>query len=686
MFTGIPVGARPGGRAGAWVLRLVVAAGAIAIAVAWVEASNTVVVSEQAEWAPVAVAGTTAVAIGLLASVLMARQAVALRLARLAPLPAGADAGLRRRSRRGGGPGPDGGDGRRGEQRRQRRRRRARRRRPDGPLPRPDLPAHHREGGTAGQPYRTRTGRPATVRDLLSVKEVLPFLVVGVTAGSLYGLAALGLVLTYRTSGIFNFAHGALGAGAAYLFFTLHWTWGWPWPLAVLVSVALFGGVAGVIVERLTRSLVEARVATIIVATIGLLLFIQGFLYWRYGVERRVSPDFLPTGTALTIQGVNVSWAQVINFGVGVASLIGLYLLLHRTRLGIAMRGVVASPDLLGLAGTSPAGVRIASWAIGSSFAAVTGILITPSILGMDAFLLSALVVQAFGAVAIGRFTSLPWTYVGGLFIGALAAISAKYLTKPPLTGLPNVIPFLVLIVVMLVTPKRKLPPGTGRFAGAAPRRPWAVARPVRVGAFAAGAALLLAIPKLVDTRISVYTSGLALVVLFLSLSLLTRVSGQISLAHAAFAGVGAATFSKLAAPVHGTGQFGGLGTDTHGGVPWLVALIGAGLVTAAVGAMLALPAMRLSGVYLALATFGFSQLMDNVVFQSWLMFGGSQGTLAGLRAPRPHIGSLDAQDPRDLVLHRAGGGRRSAARRWSSSAVHGWAGSCGRSPTPRRR
>ena len=479
------------------------------------------------------------------------------------------------------------------------------------------------------------------------MREVLPFLVVGLTAGSLYGLAALGLVLTYRTSGVFNFAHGALGAGAAYLFFTLHWTWGWPWPLAILVAVTLFGVVAGIIVERLTRSLVEARVATIIVATIGLLLFIQGFLYWRYGVERRVSPDFLPTGTALTIEGVNVSWAQLINFGVGIASLVGLYVLLHRTRLGMAMRGVVSSPDLLGLSGTSPAGVRIASWAIGSSFAALTGILITPSILGMDAFLLSALVVQAFGAVAIGRFTSLPWTYAGGLFIGALAAISAKYLTKPPLTGLPNVIPFLVLIVVMLVTPKRKLPAGTGRFAGAAARRPSALPKPVKIGAALAGAALLLAIPELVDTRISVYTSGLALVILFLSLSLLTRVSGQISLAHAAFAGVGAATFSKLAAPVHGTGQFGGLGEDTHGGVPWLVALIGAGLITAMVGALLALPAMRLSGVYLALATFGFSQLMDNVVFQSWLMFGGSQGTLAGLRAPRPHLGSLDPQDPK---------------------------------------
>lgn len=472
------------------------------------------------------------------------------------------------------------------------------------------------------------------------MSELLPFLVVGLTAGSLYGLAALGLVLTYRTSGVFNFAHGALGAGAAYLFFTLHWTWGWPWPLAVVVAVGLFGVVAGVVVERLTRALVSARASTIIVATIGLLLFVQGFLYWRYGVERRVSPDFLPTGTALTISGVVVSWAQVINFGVGIVSLLGLYILLHRTRLGIAMRGVVASPDLLGLAGTSPARVRIASWAIGSSFAALTGILITPSILGMDAFLLSALVVQAFGAVAIGRFTSLPMTYIGGLTVGALAAIAAKYLTQPPLTGLPNVIPFLVLIVVMLVTPTRKLPAGTGRVGGARTRRPW-LPRRAQMGAGLAGACVLVAIPQLVDTRLPVYTSALTLVILFLSLSLLTRVSGQISLAHAAFAGVGAAAFSHLAAPVVGGGEFGGLGEDTAGGVPWLVALMAAGLITAAVGALLALPAMRLSGVYLALATFGFSQLMDNVVFQTWLMYGG-QSSLAGLRAPRPDFGPID--------------------------------------------
>jgi branched-subunit amino acid ABC-type transport system permease component len=478
------------------------------------------------------------------------------------------------------------------------------------------------------------------------MKALLPFLVVGLATGSLYGLAGLGLVLTYRTSGVFNFAHGALGAGAAYMFYTLHWTLHWPWPLALLVAVALFGVLAGVVIERLTRGLASARTATIMVATIGVLLFVQGFLYWRYGVNRRLSPDFLPAETAVTISGVAVSWAQVINFAIGVVSFVGLYLFLRRTRLGVAMRGVVAAPDLLGLTGTSPAKVRITSWLIGSSFAALTGILITPSILGLDAFLLSALVVQAFGAVAIGRFTSLPLTYLGGLVLGGGAAVATKYFTKAPFTGVPNIIPFLVLIVVMLVTPSRKLPAGAGKFAGAllTGRR---LSSGVRVAAMAVAAIVLVSIPKLVDTRLPVYTVGLAFVILFLSLSLLTRVSGQISLAHAAFAGVGAAAFSHLVAPNAGA-QLGGFG-ELSGGVPWLVGLVAAGLITGGVGAVLALPAMRLSGVYLALATLGFSLLMDNVIFLTKPLFGQTSGSLVGLRAPRPEFGPIHADGPNDF-------------------------------------
>lgn len=457
------------------------------------------------------------------------------------------------------------------------------------------------------------------------MSELVPFLVIGVASGSLYGLAGLGLALTYRTSGIFNFAHGALAAAAAYLFYTLYFTLGWPWPAAALVAVAGFGPVSGLVLERLARRLVSARTATIMVATIGLLLFIQGFLFWRYGPAQRTFPEFLPTGTAVTVSGVAIAWAEVIKVAVGVVSFAGLYLFLRSTRTGIAMRGVVAAPDLLGLSGTSPVRVRIASWVIGCCFAALTGILLAPT-LTLNAALLSALVVQAFGAVAIGRFKSLPLTYLGGLAVGILAAVATKYLgANRSLSGIPAVVPFLVLIVVMLVTPARQLPRGAGRFEGASVGG-WQPPRSVVAGGTALAAVGFLAVPELVGSRLPVYSTALVFVILFLSLSLLTRISGQISLAHAAFAGVGAATFSHL---------------TVDSGYPWLVALVGAGAVTALVGVVLALPSMRLSGLYLALATYGFSILMETVIFQSWLLFGDR---VNGLSARRPELGPIQSE------------------------------------------
>jgi branched-subunit amino acid ABC-type transport system permease component len=461
------------------------------------------------------------------------------------------------------------------------------------------------------------------------MRDIVPFVVIGLASGSLYGLAGLGLVLTYRTSGIFNFAHGAIAAAAAYLFFTLHVSMHWWWPAAAVVSVGVFGPLAGLLMERLSRSLVSARTATIIVATVGLLLFIQGFLYWHYGSAQRNFPEFLPTATAFRITGVSVSWAQVINVTVGVGSFLGLYVFLRRTRVGVAMRAVVAAPDLLALTGARPARVRIASWVVGCTFASLTGILIAPT-LTLNASLLSAVVVQAFGAVAIGLFTSLPLTYLGGVVIGVAASVATRYLSAHHgLSGIPGVVPFLVLIVVMMVTPGRKLPRGAGRFEGAreSGRR---LPRPVLVGAPVVAGAFLLAVPHLVRTRLPVYSTALIFVIIFLSLSLLTRISGQISLAHAAFAGVGAATFSHF---------------TVDSGYPWLVGLVATGVVTGLVGVILALPAIRLSGLYLALATYGFGLLMETVAFQSWLLFGSH---VNGVSARRPQLGPIHAGSATD--------------------------------------
>jgi branched-subunit amino acid ABC-type transport system permease component len=451
------------------------------------------------------------------------------------------------------------------------------------------------------------------------VSDYLPFIVVGLTAGSLYGLAGMGLVLTYKTSGIFNFAHGAIAAAGAFIFYELHVEHHVAWPIALVASLALVGVVGGVLIERFASRLAEVRPVLAIAGTIGLLLVVQGLLNWRYGFETRQFDAFLPEG-GLTISGVLVQWQQIFAVVVAAAAAIGLYLLFRATSLGAAMRAVVDDPQLLDLTGISPRRVRSVSWVIGCTFAALSGILIAPS-LGLDAQLLTLLVVQAFGAIAIGRFSSLPLTYAGGLVMGVGASVLTKQVAgTPALSGLPSSIPFLLLFAVLVLRPPATL-------AAAAVRRSVARPRTLKPGERAAGAIALafvaLVIPSLAGARLPVYTGALVLVPTLLSLGLLIWLSGQLSLCHAAFVAIGASTMGHLA------------GTA---GWPWFVALVVSGLAAVPVGIVVAVSAIRLSGVYLALATFGFGILLEQVFFGQEIMFGA-----LGLRqAPRPAIGQSD--------------------------------------------
>src|SRR5256884_9446168 len=97
--------------------------------------------------------------------------------------------------------------------------------------------------------------------------DLIPFLGTGAVSGSLYGLAGVGLVLAYRTSGVFNFGHGAVAAAASYVFYTLHVDHGLAWPVAAFISVVLFGFLAGLLMEQITRRLVDAPDAVVVVAT-----------------------------------------------------------------------------------------------------------------------------------------------------------------------------------------------------------------------------------------------------------------------------------------------------------------------------------------------------------------------------------------------------------------------------------
>jgi ABC-type branched-subunit amino acid transport system ATPase component/branched-subunit amino acid ABC-type transport system permease component len=455
------------------------------------------------------------------------------------------------------------------------------------------------------------------------MNELLPFIVVGVTSGCVYGMAAVGLVVTYKTSGVFNFAQGALGTAAAYLFFALHVQHRVPWPVAALVCVPVLSVPLGLGLEGMARRLSSATLTMQVVATVGILVGVEAVCNQLYGTTSQVFPQYLPTST-FSVAGTNVQWNQLIIVGVSIAATGGLYVFFRTARLGKAMRAVVDNPQLLDLSGTSPNTVRRFAWIIGSFLATLAGLLLAPSI-SLDSSALTLLVVQALGAVAIGRFSSLPMTWAGGLVLGVASSVAAKYATSGNwfLGGLPLGLPFLILFVVLLAYPKRWLPTRTAPIIR--DRIAWRAAPRVRLAGGLAAAIFLVAVPSIVSYQLTTWTVALTDVLLFLSLGLLVRTAGQVSLCQLGFAAVGAAAFSNFAASAH---------------LPWAAALLLSGLIVVPVGALIAIPAIRLSGLYLAIATFGFGILLQQMFYQSSFMFGlGS----FGLAMPRPDISWLSS-------------------------------------------
>jgi ABC-type branched-subunit amino acid transport system ATPase component/ABC-type branched-subunit amino acid transport system permease subunit len=450
------------------------------------------------------------------------------------------------------------------------------------------------------------------------VTEFLPFIVIGLATGAVYGLAGLGLVLTYKTSGIFNFGYGALAALAAFVFYLLHVEHGVPWPFAAVLTVGVFAPAVGVAMELLARSLQRASETIKVVATVGLILVVLSIHSFWHDINQPTFPHFLPQSTVRMFD-VNITWEQIILFLFSAAVSAVLYCFFRATRLGVVMRGLVDSEDLVSMSGDNPASVRRWAWIIGTAFAAIAGLLLAPDQL-VSGSSLTILVFAAFGAAAIGFFDNLPLTFAGGLIIGVTSSLVDKYAgTIDWLGGIPPGLPFIFLFVVLVLTPRRRL---LRRRLPAQLRvhRPYHAPIPIRLTAGAIAVAFLAIVPMFQEARLAVWSSALIDIILFLSLGLLVRNSGQISLCHLAFAAVGAAAFGHFA---------------SDAGLPWLLALVLAALVAVPVGALVAIPAARLSGVFLALATLGFGILAQYLFYNRGFMFGR---TALGIAAPRPAL------------------------------------------------
>ncbi|MEU9242707.1 ABC transporter permease [Streptomyces sp. NPDC048385] len=425
--------------------------------------------------------------------------------------------------------------------------------------------------------------------------QLLAFTVVGLSTAAIYALIGSGLVLTHTTAGVFNFAHGAAGMLAAFAYWQLAVGWGWPVPLALAAVLLVLAPAFGLFVERImmrpVQTLGEAERLVMTVALLsGCIAFAR--LVWDPNTPRPLSP-FFAGHPALHLGAAVITWHQAATMFVALLIAAALWLLLHRTRTGTEMRACIDDRFLAGLTGAQPLRAARTAWILGIQLAAVGGILIASTV-ALDAQQLSLLIVSAYTAAVFGRLRSLPLTFLGAIVVGLTEAFLTGYLPRNDyLPGLRLAAPALLLLTALLAFPHRRL---RGRD-----RTLVRVPRPSTRGSLAlAGGIVVLALiftSVLDENAIISYGTVFSLGVIALSYVPLAGYAGQVSLCQLSVAGLGAVLWGHLGA---------------HGQLWALPVTV---LVSAAIGALIALPALRLSGIYLALGTAAFAVVLDRWIF-----------------------------------------------------------------------
>ena len=442
----------------------------------------------------------------------------------------------------------------------------------------------------------------------------LIYLVIGLTTGAVYAVAASGLVVTYATSRVFNFAHGAVGMMAAFLAYTLWVDDGWPAWAAIGLCVLVVAPLVGVFLDfAVMRHLENATVAVRLAVTLIIFLFLQGLAAYIWGSDLRSMPAIFGDGS-ITVGTLSVSADQLATMAIAILLAAGLFLLFRRTRIGTVMRGVVDDRELMELHGINPRLATAFSWGLGSALAALAGILIAPG-LSMSIDALSLLVVSAYAAAIFGGLTSLPMTFLGAIGLGVVTAMLVGYVPigSEVLQALAPVAPFLLLFVALVLRREE-----SGVFQRiqtfTEPRAPRLVTS-VIAGVVAVVIAIVVA-PELSNLHALVIGTALVYAAIMLSLVLVAGMAGMVSLAQLTFVGIGGVAISHLAT-----------------GWPYWLALLVATLAAAAVGALVALPALRLRGLYLALSTLAFALLMDKAFFVNSSVFPSTGGAIP-VRSP----------------------------------------------------
>ncbi len=279
-------------------------------------------------------------------------------------------------------------------------------------------------------------------------------LVIGLITGAGYGLVALGLVLIYKSSGVFNFAQGEFGTVAVYALWAAH-TNGIPYVPAIIL--ALFtAGAMGLLTERvIIRRLFDAPRVTLLVATAGVSLLAIGVEIWLGEARLRFIQPALGRFDRISVLGIKVSDQRMLILATLILLAIGLALFFSRTNLGLAILAVSQEPTATELMGISVRRLSSFVWGLAAVLGGLGGVLTAGVVQNFGpGFITTSTLIPAFTAAVLGGMTSLPGAFVGGVVVGIVQAFAVGEPAFSRIPGPGTLAVFLLLIGVLAVRPQ----------------------------------------------------------------------------------------------------------------------------------------------------------------------------------------------------------------------------------------